>query len=331
MKRRGDTRSRRSIMVRIDGRLSVGFSQAHVRLQMPRILVMGLMAAGLMASADMFAQAPAAPEPGIAFEVASVKRNTTNSGLSRSADQPDGSYSAVNMPLRTLILYAFRLHPVLDRGRVVGAPAWVESERFDITARAPANATADQVWDRLRTLLADRFKLAVHTEPREGPVYALVLAEEAAAMRPKPSSLDCSVAGGLQTSLGPQRETAVRPGAPPPPAVPTRCGLSYAVDANGSLVIGGAQSMAALARILGRPAGRPVVDRTGLSGLYDFVLRWAPEQRGNGGAGGAAPAAISDGPSLFTALRDQLGLKLDAQRGPVDVVVVDRVERPTPD
>ncbi|MGH9240632.1 MAG: TIGR03435 family protein [Vicinamibacterales bacterium] len=297
---------------------------------MPRIVAMGLLVGGLIASADIFAQAPAAPEPRVAFDVASVKPNTSNSGFSRSTDQPDGSYSAVNMPLRTLILYAFRLHPVLDRGRVVGAPGWVESERFDVTGRAPANATAEQVWDRLRMLLVERFKLAIHTEAREGPVYALVMADGASAMRPKPSSLDCSIAGGLQTSLGPRSETAVGPGATPPPS-PSRCGLSYAVDANGSVVIGGAQSMAALTRILSRPAGRTVIDRTGLTGLYDFVLRWAPEQRPGGSAGGAPTAAAPEGPSLFTALRDQLGMKLEAQRGPVDYLVVDHIERPTPD
>lgn len=297
---------------------------------MPRIVALGLVVGGLIASADVVAQAPVPPEPSLAFDVASVKQNTTNSGFSRSSDQPDGSYSAVNMPLRTLILYAFRLHPVLDRGRVVGAPGWAESERFDITGRAPANATAEHVWDRLRMLLVERFKLAVHTEAREGPVYALVLADGASTTRPKPSSLDCSIVGGLQTSLGPRGETAVGPGAPPP-ASPARCGLSYAVDTNGSVVVGGAQSMAALARILSRPAGRTVIDRTGLTGLYDFVLRWSPEQRPGGSAGGAPTTAAPEGPSFFTALRDQLGMKLDAQRGPVDYLVVDHVERPTPD
>lgn len=268
--------------------------------------------------AESLAQSPAVS--GVTFEVASVKPNVSNSGSS-SSNEPPGGYVATNVPLRRLIAIAYRMRLPTDRERIVG-PSWIDEARFDINGRTPAGARPDQVPDMLRALLADRFGLTAHNETRDTSVYALVRARTDGQIGPQltRSSLDCSKPGAF-------RSGAAGPGAGAAVETP-QCGIISNVDGNGAVMRGGGRSMADLAANLTGRVNRDVIDRTGLSGTYDFVLRWTPENFQNP-AGNAGPSR--DGTLIFTAVQEQLGLKLEPQRGPVEFLIIDKVERPTPD
>ena len=175
----------------------------------------------------------------------------------------------------------------------------------------------------LRALLTNRFGLMAHTETRDALVYALVRIRRDGPLGPQltPSSLDCSKPGGfLRGNAG--------AGAPIAVVEKPQCGIISNVDANGGVLRGGGRSMADLARNLTGRVNRDVIDRTGLSGTYDFTLRWTPENFQNP-ADNAGPSR--DGTIIFTALQEQLGLTLEAQRGPVEFLIIDTVDRPTPD
>jgi uncharacterized protein (TIGR03435 family) len=278
-----------------------------------------LSAAAIAFGAETRAQSPAGAASAT-FDVASVKPNVSNSGSSSSNDSP-GGYVATNLSLRRLIAIAYRMQLPGDRDRIIG-PSWIDEARFDINARTPAGAGSGQIPDMLRTLLAERFSLAVHSETREDSVYALVRARSDGQLGPQltRSALDCSKpAAFLSGSAGNTSGAAVEK---------PQCGIISNVDANGGVLRGGGRSMADLARNLVGRVNREVVDRTGLSGSYDFVLRWTPDNFQNP-AGNAGPSR--DGTLIFTALQEQLGLKLETQRGPVQFLVIDKVERPSPD
>jgi bla regulator protein blaR1 len=257
------------------------------------------------------------------FEVASVKPNKSGIAKVMIQTQPGGRFTAENVTLRSLILFAYRL----QQPQLTGGPSWLDSDRFDIIAKggdesgdlfdADRRGETSRVHLMLRTLLAQRFTLGVHTEGRELPIYALVRARSDGKLGPelRPSTLDCTAAAAR--------------GALPPPGSAS-CGIRIG-GAPGTMVAGGA-SIAQLANTLTNWVGRVVFDRTGLSGDFDFTLKWTPDQMPDGfgkkvAAGGLAPAD-PNGPSIFTALQEQLGLKLDSQRGPVDVLVIDRAEHP---
>jgi uncharacterized protein (TIGR03435 family) len=256
------------------------------------------------------------------FEVASVKQSVSDSSSSSSKDSP-GSYTAINMPLRRLIAIAYRIHPAMDRERIV-RPSWIDGARFDINARTPAGARSDQIPDMLRALLADRFSLMTHRETREGAVFALVRPRTDGALGPQlsVSSLDCSTPEAFQSSSAGAGTASTAKAEKP------ACGLISTVDGNGGVLRGGGRTMADLADNLTGRMNQPVVDRTGLTGRYDFVLRWTPETfqtaAGNGGSS-------NDGTPIVTALQEQLGLKLERQRAPVEFLIIDRIERPSPD
>jgi uncharacterized protein (TIGR03435 family) len=175
----------------------------------------------------------------------------------------------------------------------------------------------------VQALLADRFKLVVHRETREMPTYALVLAREDERLGPqlKVSTVDCSP--GARRGLPP----------PPPPGPNERppCGMRMAP---GSIMSGGT-ALSQLATTLSNSVGRMVVDKTGLTDRFDIDLKWTPDGMAAGGGlgipGGAPPPVPVDtsGPSIFAALQEQLGLKLESERGPVEVLVIDSVEHPT--
>jgi uncharacterized protein (TIGR03435 family) len=275
-------------------------------------------AVAIVFGVEILAQSPA--RSGVTFEVASVKPNVSNSGTSNS-NEPPGGYVATNMTLRRLIAIAYRMRLPTDRERIVG-PSWIDEARFDINARTPAGSRVEQVPDMLRALLADRFQLAAHNETRETSVYALVRARTDGPIGPQltRSSLDCSKPGAFRGGAG-------GPGAAAVIETP-QCGTISNVDGNGAVMRGGGRSMTDLAVSLTGRVNRDVIDRTGLGGTYDFVLRWTPENFQNP-AGNAGPSR--DGTLIFTALQEQLGLKLESQRGPVEFLIIDRVERPTAD
>ena len=165
----------------------------------------------------------------------------------------------------------------------------------------------------LRSLLEDRFRLSAHRETRDLPIYALVRARADGRLGPRLRQTTSDYCAKL-------REAAGKPGDTPIPTGSPVCGFRPA--GNGNEITAGALPMNELARFLNILAGRTVVDRTGLTGVWDFDLKWSLPN---------APNADTDGPSIFTALQEQLGLRLDATTGPVEVLVIDRVERPIPD
>ncbi len=248
-----------------------------------------------------------------AFEVASVKPNRSDR-LVIQIDRPvSDRFSATNVPLRELIRFAYDLQDT----RLIGGPDWTRSERFDIVAKAEqpfpvwtATGPPMPLLLMLRTLLADRFDLVVHQETRDLPIYALVVAREDRKFGPEinPSKLDCE--GGVQEQA--------------------RCGMRIGP---GQMAMSGTP-MSQFANVLANFVGRPVLDRTQLAGAFDFRLSWTPDRVPQGPVPPGAPALPPidpNGPSLFAALQEQLGLKLESTRAPLEVLVIDRVERPTPD
>jgi uncharacterized protein (TIGR03435 family) len=231
----------------------------------------------------------------------------------------NGRLNAVNLSLRTLITLAYQLQPF----QLVNAPDWIATERFDIVAKIdgeqppPGSGPPDLI--ALRTLLADRFTLVVRRETRELDIYALVKAKpDALGPALRQSSGECARIGA-----------AIASGAPTPtgPSAPY-CGFNFSA---GRIRFGGTP-VSALAGGLAERVGRHVVDRTGLTGPWDFEVTFAADPpRGLPSPDVDAPHVDSNAPSLFTALQEQLGLKLEATRGPVDVLVVESVSRPTPD
>lgn len=274
------------------------------------------------------------PSPAPAFEVASVKPNKSGDLGIRFGMQPGGRFTVTNAPLRPLILQAYGLQDF----QLIGGPEWMKSDRFDIVAKASADIpfgpppapggppTAQQLL--LRALLADRFGLKVHHETREMAIYALVTARGDKKPGPKltQSTADCAALMAAMRARG-------GPPGPPRAGQPLPCGFMMGPGN----ISGGAFPIAQLAAALSGRMGRPVIDRTGLTGLWDLSLTFTPDQMPQLPPGGLPPnappmpAIDPNGPSLQTALEEQLGLKLESTKGPVDVVIIDTVSQPTPD
>ena len=243
--------------------------------------------AAVLGTAALLAQTPAASPPQrLTFEVASIKRSKSEMP-GPIWTGPPGRWQMINGPVASLIWTAYDT-PVFE---LPGAPAWVHAERYDVVATHDANATREATTEMLRSLLADRFKLAVHYEKQNRPVYALVVARPGR-LGPglTPSTLDCS-------------------------AKDAACGMSL----GGGVLRAVGQPLGILSSA-GRPDGRVIVDKTGLTGRYDFTLRYRLQ-----------PGPNDDTPSIFTAVEEQLGLKLVPDTSPLDVVMVDHIERPTED
>lgn len=257
-----------------------------------------MLAAALVPRWIAFAQGPVAhsgAEPP-RYEVASVKPNVDD-GFGYTFHIDPGTLSASGITLRRLIMTAYQVHGF----RIVGAPEWVDSQRWDVQAKHDGPVSPDQIHQMLRTLLEERFQLRSHFEKRQMPVYELVI----------------------------DRRGAKVPAAKDPEAMPTfRTG-------NG-LVQMTTVTSATFASQLSYSLARPVIDKTGLSGNFDFALEWTAEPGENGGPttsglppGTPAPRpSTADGPSIFTAIREQLGLQLKSGTGPVEVLVIDHAEKP---
>ena len=254
-------------------------------------------------------QAQAAERP--AFEVASVRLNTSNTAeQSMRGEFP--RLTITNYPLRVLILRAYELQPF----QIVGGPAWLDSDRWDILAKAPDNAPPAAARLMIQRLLEERFKLVARIETRELPIYALVPAQGDGRLGPRlrRRNLDCDA---LEAARGRGNGQSPVAGATQPPP----CGAG---GGSPGVLFGRGWTMERLARGLSGEAGRAVEDRTGLSGWFDFDLEFTPTF-----GSPDASALPSERPSLFTALQEQLGLKLEPRRGPVEVFVIESAERPT--
>ena len=236
----------------------------------------------VIALAVLLAQAASS---GPAFEVASIKRNTSGTLNSGLHNQPGGRVRVINMTLRQLVRAMYRLP---DYQLVNNAGDWLSTDRWDIEAKAANDAPFEQLVLMLRALVAERYSLVTHQERRDMPIYALVMARPnrapGAALRP--STRDCSV--------------------------PNTCN----VFGDPGVLKATGRTMDDLARNLSQMSlGRMVVNRTNLPGAFDVELMWND----------------TDGPSLFTALQEQLGLKLEADRAPTEVLVIDSAKRPMED
>lgn len=279
-------------------------------------VVLSIVGCAWIASAVAAAQSAAPTAPAPVFEVASIKANTSGDGRAMMMPQPGGRLNMVNVPLRLMIRNAYRVQDF----QIVGGPDWLNTARFDVVAKAEGgNPSPEQLQQMMRSLLAERFKLVVRSETREMPIYALVpaRADGKPGAQLRKSDADCSQA----------------PQAPPQPGQLPRCNIMVGF---GSLRARGS-TLDAFAANLSTFAGRIVVDRTSIAGGYDIDLTWTPDQIPRPAGGGDQPVQVNgatidpNGPSLFTALQEQLGLKLDSTKGPVDVLVIDRAEKPTED
>ncbi len=274
-------------------------------------------------------QAPA-PAP-VAFETVSITPNTSEIVREMmNVWQTDGHYRVRNNWLRLLIAFAYRVAPQ----NVSGGPSWIDVDRFDIDAKADTEfqlpvtgitrgpgSEPEALVARVRTLLTDRFKLAVHHEAQARPAYALVLASGQLGPQLNTTTLDC------RADAEERRRTGILTA--PPPWGPKRvCGIS---SLSFSIISGGAVTMAQLADILTKRLPQPVVDRTGLSGEFDLDLKWTPDDARRIQPADGRPAFLQidpNGPSVFMAVQEQLGLKLEPTTEPIDVLVIDHVEPP---
>jgi uncharacterized protein (TIGR03435 family) len=256
---------------------------------------------------DLSAQAPPA------FEVASIRPNTSGTvqGQGLAGPQPGGRFVAIGATLRGLVSGAY------DGMQIAAGPNWIDSSRFDINARASSEVPPDEMRRMLRSLLADRFKLVAHTETRDLPVYVLSMAR--GDRKPGPTLRESDAACTKEARNFVAGALGHRPA----------CG-DFRMGAR-SLTARG-MFMPAFAQLMRARVGRPVIDRTGLDAAYDLELEWwsdlglQPAPPGAAGANELTP----DGLSLFTALQEQLGLRLQSDRGPVDVLIIDSAQQPTP-
>ena len=250
-----------------------------------------LLGAALPNFARGSAQNPATAP--LAFEAATIKPDTSGSGSS-STNSTNGLLRITNQTLQTMIQYAYNVRDF----QITGGPGWMRSDRYDVTAKPENGAHEGEMKQMLQSLLAERFQLQFHRETREGPVYVLLVGKTGSRLQPAPESNNSGIDSG-------------------------RSG-----DTGKSTMKGTNVTMAELAASLAARVGRPVIDKTSLTGRFNFDLSWVPDLTLSGGATNSAPPDVS-GPSIFTAVQEQLGLRLDSQKGPTEILMIDRAERPS--
>ncbi|MGB2662896.1 MAG: TIGR03435 family protein [Candidatus Acidiferrum sp.] len=256
------------------------------------------------------------------FEVASIKPNKVGNNMIRIMFSPNG-FEGTNATLQMLVKIAYGI----DDNQISGGPNWLSTDHFDINAKMDS-ATADALHKltedeakperqhMLQVLLADRFKLTFHRETKELSIYELVVAKN-----------------------GPKLQEA-KPGDTYPNGIkgPDGVGRPGVMRMGRGEVTGQGLPVSALARLLTQQLGRTVIDKTGLTAKYDFTLKWTPDESEAAMFRGADPgpqgststtSADSSGPSIFTAIQEQLGLRLEAQKGPVEILVIDHAEQPS--
>jgi uncharacterized protein (TIGR03435 family) len=323
-----------------------------VKNQIVAALVISTAIAGpALLSAQLIGPQGPPVDPNAQFEAASIKAfDNSGSGPVMMRIMP-GRVEASGVPLRLLLRQALRVQDY----QIIGAPDWVNGERYSISAKMPDGAQPNASPVMMANLFKDRFKLVTHTETRELPIFELVAARQDGKLGPnlKPSSAECQAQIQARRG-GPPPAGGGRPGGPapggpggqpepgrgaggPPPldfSKPAPCG---SLGIGPGMATAGGQPIAQVAQFLSQFTGRPVYDKTGLTGTYDFNLRWAPESAAGGSPlgppppGATPPPVDPDAPNIYTAVQEQLGLRLENTKGPVEVVVIDRIERPSLD
>jgi uncharacterized protein (TIGR03435 family) len=336
---------------------------------MSRAIAGTVLAAWLCSTVHAQSAPDAKPtEAKLEFEVASVKPSALpgrgvikfDPGGPGSGDPSRVTYTLST--IRDLVVEAYSV----KRYQVSGGPNWLDSERFDIIAKVPEGATKEQVKVMLQNLLAERFKLTLHRETKELPMYALVVSARGPKLKDS-TVTDSPPASDSQPKEGGHGEAGAQAAAPPPPLPPGlekgamkigpdgcpetppmaagRAGNFMMMTPNGVCMISYDQTMDGLATQLSNRLDRPVIDQTGLKGKYDLKLHYDPSSMPGGRGGpvrtmdgpGPGPAGSDpanrfapDGeppPTIFNALQEQLGLKLEARKGPVDLLVIDHVAK----
>ena len=273
----------------------------------------------------------------MSFEVASIRLakpgTFTPPNFALNIDDtsiPPGGRFLADFPLESYIEFAYKIMPAREQesAMLAGLPDWVKTDHFVIQAEAPGSPTKDQMRLMMQSLLAGRFKLAVHFEMRTEPVLALVIAKPGktgSRIQPHSQGLPCDAKWTAPPDLS---SPSVAPGGFLP-----ECGNTQAIGGPNHTVILGARNVTLehIADYLGSLGilGGPVADQTGLGGMYDFSLQWTLE-RIVPPAAGAAPEVDAAGPTLLESLKDQLGLKLKSIKTPIQTLVIDHVEQPSP-
>jgi uncharacterized protein (TIGR03435 family) len=254
---------------------------------------------------------PTRPE----FEVASIKPNTGGSNDMGAFAQPGGRFGARNLPLRVLIRTAYNVKDFQIISS--GSPSWIDTDRYDINAKAPGGTANgfEPLRPMLQSLLADRFKFAFHRETKELPIYELAAAK-----------------GGLKLTA--PKDSSCVPPDPKSPRPREQMPFCDRIRTGRGLIEAYGITMPRLLAALSDVLGRMVIDKTGFSGIFDGHLEFAPDEAiadaiAGGRAGQPAPATDSAVPSIFTALQEQLGLKVGPAKGPVEVLVIDHAEKPS--
>ena len=272
-----------------------------------RWITLVVLAAATTAGTALRAQQPQT----LSFEVTSVKPNRTGDRSSRFQLLPGGRFVATNTTARALLQSAYRFEYLPFQ--VIGGPSWLDSERFDVEGRAGGSPSPAEVDAMVRALLVTRFKMAYVKDTRDMPVYHLTRARA-----------DGRLGAQLRAASKPCDKTPVTVNTPTPdPNAIPRCGARSArgtLAAANQRIEGIGATLDELAQRLSAPARRIVVNRTTLEGLFDFELEFTPDNNQTGDA--------DTGLALFTALQEQLGLRLESARGPVEVLVIQSAERP---
>lgn len=250
----------------------------------------------LTAFAPGFSQNKTDAPTRLEFEVASIKPSKPGAQGGGIKPLPGGqTYVATNVPVGLMI----RLMYHLNSSQISGGPGWLDTDRYDVEAKADAPHTIDELHVMFQNLLVDRFKLQFHNETKVLPAYELVVDKSVSKMTENhnPEHFDIPIQvrefGSVQA---------------------THCSMSY------------------LSWVVSQFLNKPVIDQTGLTGYYDFKLEWTPELPPEAVARAQAEGRTlppTNGPDIFTAVREQLGLRLDSQKGPVQVMVIDHVEKPS--
>ncbi len=282
--------------------------------------IAGPIAYGLAKAPQRQSQPQTSSKDRPTFEVASIKpaKPGTRGGLLQFG--LGGRFVATGITAKLLLEEAYGVKD----SQLARAPSWFNSERYDIDAKPeeaaldklPLDQRRDKLMQMIQSLLAERFKLSLSHETKELPVYALVVAKNGPKLH--------------KSTFKPPDKPAPLPRSPKPGET-RRLGGGIAMEGPGRLTSTGIE-LSMFANVLSRITGRIVIDKTGLPGRYDFTLQWTPDERESPvppGGPGDAPPPESTGPSLFTAIQEQLGLKLESQKAPMDILVIDHVEKPS--